>query len=319
MNLVIAFFFSMIACWLISMPIIWALKVFKIGQNIRQEGPSTHQLKAGTPTMGGIPILLTIIIFVVILINIDIDIKYFGLILLLLSYSLIGFVDDMIKIKKRQSQGLNERQKLFWQVLFACIFAALLIWRGHNAGVEGVLRILHFDLAWLYFPLTVLVVVGGANAVNLTDGLDGLAASTITIALMALAYIAYDMQLMDPGIIAASAAGATLSFLWFNLYPAEVFMGDVGSMGLGALLAGLAVMLHRELVFAIVGGVFLCEALSVIIQVTSFKLFKRRVFKMTPLHHHFELMGFSEPIVVAIFAFAGFVFAVAGVWLSSVL
>ena len=318
MNLIITFFFSLVACWLISMPVIWALKVFKIGQNIRQEGPSTHLLKAGTPTMGGIPILITILIFVIILINIDIDIKYFALILLFLAYAALGFLDDLIKIKQRQNLGLTERQKFFWQFVFAAIFASILIWRGHNADVDQVLRFFHFNSPWLYFPFVVFIIIGGANAVNLTDGLDGLAASTITIASAALAVLAYNLQLTDPGIIAATTAGATLAFLWFNIYPAEVFMGDVGSMGLGALLSGLAILIHKELIFAIIGGIFVLEALSVIAQVASFKFIKRRIFRMTPLHHHFELMGIAEPIVVLIFIGVGLIFAAAGIWLNTV-
>lgn len=319
MNLVITFFFSLVACWLISIPIIWALKVFRIGQNIRQEGPSSHLLKAGTPTMGGIPIILIIILFVVILINIDVNMKYFALVLLFLAFSLLGLADDLIKIKKRHNQGLTTTQKLVWQTVFAAIFAAILVWKGHNSSVHGVLKALFFDLPYIYFPFTCFVVVGGANAVNLTDGLDGLVAITLAVAFAAFAFISYNLQLMDPGIISATAAGATLAFLWFNIYPAEVFMGDVGSMGLGALLSGLAIILHKELALAIIGGVFLIEALSVIIQVSSYKIFKRRVFRMTPIHHHFELLGISEPIIVLIFAAFGILFAVAGIWASTVL
>lgn len=319
MNLIVTFFFALVACWIICIPSIWALKVFKIGQNIRQEGPSSHMLKAGTPTMGGIPILITILLFSIVLINIDINMKYFALILLFLAFSALGFIDDMIKIRKRQNQGLTGRQKLFWQVLFAAIFAAILIWKGHNTSVDGILKALYFDQPWLYFPFICFVVVGGANAVNLTDGLDGLAASTLAIAFAALAVLSFNLQLTDPGIIASVAAGATLTFLWFNVYPAEVFMGDVGALGLGSLISGLAIILHKELLFALIGGVFVMEALSVIIQVSFYKIFKRRVFRMTPIHHHFELMGMSEPIVVLMFAVAAIIFAVAGVWVGTVM
>jgi len=319
MNLVLTFFFSLVACWLVSVPAIWALKVFKIGQNIRQEGPSSHLLKAGTPTMGGIPILFTILLFAIILINIDINLKYFALILLFLAYSMLGFMDDLIKIRRRQNQGLTGKQKLVWQFIFAAIFAAILVWKGHNSDVQGVLKLLYFNLPWLYFPFVTLVVVGGANAVNLSDGLDGLAASSLIIAFSAFAVLSYNLQLTDPGIICSTAAGATLAFLWFNIYPAEVFMGDVGSMGLGALLSGIAVIIHKELALAVIGGIFFLEALSVIIQVASYKMFKRKVFRMAPLHHHFELLGISEPVVVILFVVAGILFAVAGVWASAVL
>jgi phospho-N-acetylmuramoyl-pentapeptide-transferase len=319
MNLVVTFLFSAITCWLISFPVIWILKVFKIGQNIRQEGPSIHQIKAGTPTMGGIPILLTVIIFIVILINIDIDIKYFALVLLFLSYAALGFLDDAIKLKKRRNEGLTRDQKTFLQLIFAVIFAGILVWTGHNNTVDHVLKSIYFDSPWAYFPFVCLIVIGGANAVNLTDGLDGLAGSTLAIAFAAFAVICFNIQSNDPGIIAASAAGACVAFLWFNHYPAEVFMGDVGSMGLGALLSGIAILMHMELVFVVIGGVFVIETLSVMIQVTFFRLFKRRIFKMTPLHHHFELLGMPEPLVVLMFMAAAIVFAVAGVWISTLI
>ncbi|MFH1709460.1 MAG: phospho-N-acetylmuramoyl-pentapeptide-transferase [bacterium] len=319
MYLILTFFFSAIFCWLISVPIVWALKVFKLGQNVRLEGPSSHHTKAGTPTMGGIPILLTTLIFAVILINIDIDPKYFALILLFMAYSALGFADDLLKIQKKQNEGLTGRQKLFWQFLFAAIFASILIWKGHNNGIDGILKLFYFNAPWLYFPFVSFLVIGTANAVNLTDGLDGLAASTLAIAFSAFAVIAYNLQANDPGIICATAAGATLAFLWFNIHPAEVFMGDIGSLGLGALLAGTAIILHKELILAIIGGVFLIEALSVIAQVSFYKTFKRRLFKMAPLHHHFELLGLSEPLVVTLFVIFGIIFAVAGVWCSAVL
>ncbi len=319
MSLVITFFFAAIACWLISIPMIWVLKVFRIGQNIRQEGPSSHLMKAGTPTMGGIPIIVTILLFVVILINIDIDLKYFALVLLFLAYAALGFVDDLIKIQKRQNEGLTGRQKLFWQFLFAALFASILVWRGHNDSVEGILKLIYFNNPWVYFPFTCLIVVGTANAVNLTDGLDGLAAGTLAIAFSAFAVISYCIQSNDPGIICAASAGAAIAFLRFNIYPAEVFMGDVGSLGLGALLAGVAIILHKELALAVIGGVFLIEALSVMAQVSFFRMFKKRIFRMTPLHHHFELLGMSEPLVVTLFVILGVIFAIAGVWCSTVL
>jgi phospho-N-acetylmuramoyl-pentapeptide-transferase len=319
MNLVITFFFSAIACWLISFPVVWALKVFKVGQAIRQEGPSSHLMKAGTPTMGGIAIMITIILFVVILINIDIDLKYFALVLLFLAFSVLGFVDDLIKTQTRHNEGLTESQKLFWQFVFAAIFAFLLLWTGHNSGVTGILKQLHFDLPWIYFPFICFVVVGTANAVNLTDGLDGLAASALTVAFSAFAIISFNIQANDPGVVTAAAAGACFAFLWFNIYPAEVFMGDVGALGLGSLLAGVAVILHMELILAIIGGVFLIEALSVIAQVFSFKAFKKRILRMAPLHHHYELLGMSEPMVVAMLVAFGILFAIAGVVCSAII
>jgi len=316
MSLIITFFFALLVCWFISFPTVWLLKVFRVGQNIRQEGPISHLIKSGTPTMGGISIILTILIFIVVLINIDIAIRYLALILLFLSYAGIGFADDVLKIRKRQNLGLTARQKFILQIVFASIFLIVLIYEGHNTSVSGALKYLHFDSPWMYFPLALFVIVGGANAVNLTDGLDGLAASTLFIAFSAFAFIAYQMQLADPSIIAATAAGAALAFLWFNVYPAEVFMGDMGSMSLGVLLSGLAVILHKELVFAVIGGVFVLEALSVIIQVGSYRMFRKKIFMMSPLHHHFELMGIPEPLVVLLFVVAALIFASLGIWVS---
>ncbi len=319
MSLLITFLFSAMACWLISFPVVWVLKVFKIGQSIRQEGPSSHLMKAGTPTMGGIAIMVAILLFIIILINIDMELKYFALVLLFLAFSMLGFVDDLIKIRTRHNEGLTSRQKLFWQFVFAAIFALLLIWTGHNSDVSGILKQLHFDVPWIYFPFICLVIVGTANAVNLTDGLDGLAAGTLTVAFSAFAVISFYIQANDPGVVTSAAAGACFAFLWFNIYPAEVFMGDVGALGLGALLAGVAVILHMEIVLAIIGGVFLIEALSVIAQVSFFKAFGKRLLKMAPLHHHFELLGMSEPLVVAMFVVFGILFAIAGVVCSGIL
>lgn len=269
--------------------------------------------------MGGIAILATILIFTIIIINVDIDIRYFALILLFLGYAFIGMLDDTMKIKRRHNEGLTKDQKFLLQFIFAAIFAGILVWKGHYANVDPILKFIHFDSPWAYFPFVCLIVVGCANAVNLTDGLDGLAASTLVIAFSALAVISYNIQATDPGVVAATAAGATLAFLWFNHYPAEVFMGDIGSMGLGSLLAGVAILLHQELVLIIIGGVFVLETISVIIQVSFFRTFKRRLFKMTPVHHHFELMGMSEPLVVTIFAVLGLAFACLGVWVSTLL
>jgi len=315
LSLTLTFLASALVGWLITLPVVWALKVLKAAQVVREEGPSSHRGKTGTPTMAGIGILLTILIFALVLINVDLSVKYLALLALTGGYALLGFLDDAIKIKNRRNKGLLASEKVLGQVLFAILFAAVLLYLGYADQVTGALKDLHLNNPYLYLAFVVLVIVGASNAVNLTDGLDGLAAGTLGIAFIALGIVAYSLHFMDEALIAAVAGGASLSFLRFNSHPAEVFMGDVGSLGLGALLGGLAVLLHKELLLILIGGVFVAEALSVIVQVVSYKLFEFRVFRMSPLHHHFELLGASERVISASFYAAAAVFAALGIWL----
>jgi len=317
LSLVFVFLSSLIIGWFISVPVVWALKVLRVGQTVREEGPASHRKKAGTPTMGGIAIVLTIFFFILIMINIDLSVKYSALLGLFVGFSIMGFADDFEKIRAKRNLGLTTWQKLFGQLVIASVFAASLVVLGHSNGVGGILKDIGFSNPFLYFTFIMLVIVGTSNAVNLTDGLDGLAAGTTCIAFIAFALVAYSLQYTDEAIICAIAGGAALSFLRVNLHPAEVFMGDVSSMPLGALLGGLAVLIHKELLLAVIGGVFVVEALSVILQVATYKLFRARMFKMSPLHHHFELSGVQEPVVVMIFYVAGIILAALGVWLSA--
>ena len=269
------------------------LSHYQIGQQIRDDGPQSHLSKAGTPTMGGALILVAIA---------------------------IGWVDDYRKLVLKNSKGLSPREKLFWQSGIAFI-AALVLYLSAPGPTETQLIVPFFksvaiDLGWLFVPLTFLVVVGASNAVNLTDGLDGLAIMPTVMVSAGLAVFAYasgNVNFADylaiPYVLGAgevvvfcgAIVGAGLGFLWFNTYPAQVFMGDVGALALGAALGIIAVVVRQELVLVIMGGVFVMETVSVILQVASFKLTGRRIFRMAPLHHHYELKGWPEPRVIVRF------------------
>lgn len=298
--------------WLIS-----ALQRMQVGQSIRKDGPESHFVKEGTPTMGGALILLAIILPT--LLWADLSNAFVWITLLVTSgYGAIGFIDDYLKVVRKNSDGISARQKMFWQILIATL-AALLLYYGK--GFETHLSMPFFkdinpDLGILYIPFAVLVMVGASNAVNLTDGLDGLAIGPMIIAastFLLLAYLAGNAKLSGylqitgiPGagelaVLCGAMVGAGLGFLWFNTYPAQVFMGDVGSLSLGGALGTVAVITKNEFVLVIVGGIFVVEALSVIVQVISFRYWGRRVFRMAPIHHHFELKGWPEPKIIVRF------------------
>ena len=304
------------------------LREFQIGQVIRQEGPAAHRPKAGTPTMGGLLILTAALTPTVLWA--DLTNPYVWIAVgSTLAFGAIGFFDDYLKVVRRSSHGLQPRYKLVFQVGVATLVGlSLLALANENLYTTRLIfpffKNLIPDLGWWYVPFAVLVLVGAANAVNLTDGLDGLAISVFAVAaaaFTALAYVtghavlaAYLLLVhFSPAaeltIFGGSLVGAGLGFLWYNSYPAEIFMGDVGSLALGGALGTVALLIKQELLLPIVGGVFVIEALSVIIQVASFKLTGRRVFKMAPLHHHFELSGWSEPKVISRFLIAAVVFA----------
>jgi len=295
------------------------LRRLQIGQNIRADGPKTHLSKAGTPTMGGSLILITIAISTILwgeLTNRFVWIILFSTLL----FGLIGFADDYLKILKGSSDGLSVKGKFLLQCLAALAVAWLLFFLSESA-VEITLIVpffknINYHLGYLYLFTTALVIVSTSNAVNLSDGLDGLAIMpTVMIgaALIVLGYVAGNVNfssylavpyVRDVGeicVICGALVGAGLGFLWFNAYPAEVFMGDVGSLALGAAIGTAAVVVRQELLLLIMGGVFVLEALSVILQVSSFKLTGKRLFKMAPIHHHFELKGWPEPKVIVRF------------------
>jgi len=284
------------------------LRQLKFGQSIRQEGPQRHFAKAGTPTMGGIIFLAALTIPAVLFGGKSPEVWL--ALFLTLGHGLIGFLDDFIKVVMKRSLGLKARQKLLGQIIMAvalAYFATVHLGRGTDLWIP--LIGVNLDFGPLYYILIFLVLLGTTNAVNLTDGLDGLAAGTTTIAALAYAVIALVFNKHELAVFCVSMAGATLGFLKYNAYPARVFMGDTGSLALGGALAAVSVLTKTELLLIVVGGVFVLEALSVIIQVLSFKSTGKRVFRMSPIHHHFELLGWSETKVVTMFWFAGALFA----------
>ena len=295
------------------------LSFHQIGQSVRSDGPQTHLIKTGTPTMGGALILIAIAIST--LLWADLDNKYVWVVLFVtLSFGLVGWVDDYRKVVEKNSKGLSARWKIIWQSVFALIAASFLYYTASTPAETQLLVPLFknvlIDMGAGYIFLSYFVIVGSSNAVNLTDGLDGLAIMPTVMVGAALGlfcyftgharfaeylhmpYIAGVGELL---IICTSIAGAGLGFLWFNTYPAQVFMGDVGALSLGAALGVIAVIARQEAVLFIMGGVFVAETISVILQVASFKLTGRRIFRMAPIHHHFELKGWAEPKVIVRF------------------
>lgn len=299
--------------------VIRKLQEKQIGQSVRDDGPKSHLSKAGTPTMGGTLILLAISIST--LLWGDLSNHYVWTVLLVtLATGLVGFVDDYRKVVQKNSRGLPARWKMFWQSIIA-IVAGVFLYATAQSPAETTLIVPFFkdvaiELGFFYIVLTYLVIVGSSNAVNLTDGLDGLAIlPTVMVggALGACAYLVGHVNFAEylflpylPGtgevtIFCGALVGAGIGFLWFNTYPAQVFMGDVGSLALGAALGVLAVIVRQEILLFIMGGIFVAETVSVILQVASFKLTGKRIFRMAPLHHHFELKGWPEPRVIVRF------------------
>ncbi|SDC74089.1 Phospho-N-acetylmuramoyl-pentapeptide-transferase [Paenibacillus sp. UNCCL117] len=293
------------------------LRRLKFGQQIRTDGPQGHLKKAGTPTMGGIIIMLALALAV--LRFGEKNLETVILLLASLGYGFVGFLDDYIKILFKRSLGLTARQKLFGQLLIAAVVCYLLVLSGHSTEIRLPYLNIMFDMGWLYFPFVVFLMLGTSNAVNFTDGLDGLLAGTSAIAFGAYAIIALNNTQPNVAIFSAAMVGAVLGFLVFNAHPAKVFMGDTGSLGIGGGLVAVAILTKAEILLALIGGVFLIEILSVIIQVVSFKTRGKRVFKMSPIHHHFELVGWSEWRVVISFWTAGILLAGVGLYINEVL
>jgi phospho-N-acetylmuramoyl-pentapeptide-transferase len=290
------------------------LRRLKFGQSIREEGPKSHQKKAGTPTMGGIIIVLALSFTVLKFANASLEV--YLLMFLTLGYGLIGFLDDFIKISFKRNLGLTAKQKMFGQLVIAVVLYYVLVQYKFDTSIYIPGTTWGIDLGILYLPFLVIVTMGSSNAVNLTDGLDGLLAGTSAIAFSGYAVIAWMSSQMNIAIFCAAVVGAVLGFLVFNAHPAKVFMGDTGSLALGGALAGVAILTKTEILLVIIGGVFVLETLSVMIQVASFKTRGKRVFRMSPLHHHFELGGWSEWRVVVTFWLVGLIFASAAVYIE---
>lgn len=291
------------------------LRFRNIGQQVRADGPQGHLVKQGTPTMGGVLILL-VVAGVYLLAG---HVGRLGIIALLslLACGLLGFIDDYAKVVHERSLGLRPRAKIVGQFLISAIIGLLVVNWGHldalvrlpfgrslDLGVfTSTLHIGGFAVVfpWLYLLLVFVMITAASNTVNLTDGLDGLAAGTVMIVVLAYAAIAYRQNHLEVALFAAAVAGACVGFLWYNSYPAEIFMGDTGSLGLGAAIAALAIVTKTELLLVVIGGIYVVEGLSVILQVASYKLTGKRIFRMAPIHHHFEMKGWSETKVMVRF------------------
>jgi phospho-N-acetylmuramoyl-pentapeptide-transferase len=303
---------ALLICIFLSPKFIEFLRKREFGQHIREDGPEGHRQKAGTPTMGGIIILIAV--SVPFLILTDYEWRSVGVFGAMIACALLGFADDYTKLVRRRSLGLRARTKL---AVTIAISLGLWLVASHEAHLASELRLrlvdYTIDLGPFYPVLIYFVVAGTTSAVNLTDGLDGLAAGCAAIVLLSYIGIAFVTEDFDLAMLAGCLVGACIGFLWFNAFPATIFMGDTGSLGLGGAIAGLAVMTHTEVLLILLGGIFVLEALSVAIQVFSFQTTRRRVFLMAPIHHHFELKGWSETkiilrfwIIAAIFCAIGF-------------
>ncbi len=308
--MVVAFLLSMILCLLFGVPYIDFLKKKTIGQYVKDCAPEAHAKKEGTPTTGGVFIVVAIIVASIIALFLAERFDNPALIILitLLFYTFAGFQDDYLKIKGHANDGLSARGKLLRQIAIA-LLPTIYVMLSNPYGSTFSVGHWTIDLKWLYPFLSVFIITGASNAYNLTDGLDGLAASTGVFAFLGAAIISSYSGYPEIGIIAATVAGALFGFLYFNKPKAQVFMGDTGSLAIGGLLGTIAVMGKFEFLLIFLGGVFVCETLSVIIQVTSFKTTGKRVFKMSPIHHHFELLGWSEKKVVWVFALCSAIFS----------
>lgn len=273
-----------------------------IRQYVLKDAPQTHMVKQGTPTMGGIAMIAAILLVMVVQFHF-LTPAVISILVLLVGFGIIGSIDDLSKVLQKQNKGLTSRQKLIMQIGVASIFAGLMAAGHHIETASPFLRMLG---PWIYYPFLAFIIVGASNAVNLTDGLDGLAAGNLIIAFLGLFWFSF-LASNYPFLMLLIAIMAALGgFLWFNVNPARIFMGDTGSLAMGAVLAGTAICLHKELILIVLGGVFVAETMSVILQVGYFKLTKgKRIFKMSPLHHHFELSGWTENKVVLRFWMIG--------------
>lgn len=275
---------------------------YKARQSIREEGPKSHRVKSGTPTMGGLFMLLAAVL--VIAGNRLFDPAVLLLVLITFGHALLGFLDDFIKAEKKRNLGLTAKQKMAGQLLLSIAFCfGCVEVLGLPSSIAIPFTSMEISIGWLYYPFVVLVIVGASNAVNLTDGLDGLAAGCCVVAFSAYALFCYMQGMTDIGAFAMVVVGCCAGFLVYNYHPAKIFMGDTGSLALGGAIAGISVVTRTELLLVFLGLIFVVEALSVILQVASFQLTGKRIFKMSPIHHHFELSGWSEVRVVWTFWF----------------
>lgn len=323
---------SLGVCLMFGDAIINKLKLYQNGgQPIRDDGPQTHFAKRGTPTMGGLIMLLSILVSVVLWGNVT-NLPVLAVLLCLFGFGALGFVDDYLKVSKRDTKGVSGKMKLIWQFILSSLAVWLIVKSNNNPEATMLtfpfLKDFMLELGWLYILFGAFVITGASNAVNLTDGLDGLAIGPIVIASACFGLICYVVghsvwadylfmtkvpEASEVAVIMGAIVGAGLGFLWFNCAPAQVFMGDVGSLGLGGAIGAAAVSSKHEIALAIIGGLFVIEALSVMIQVAYFKVTRRRFFLMAPIHHHYEKKGWPETKVVTRFWIISLIFAVVGI------
>ena len=312
----LAFGCSLVLTLLVMPKLIPFLHKIKFGQSVRKEGPKSHMAKTGTPTMGGIVfVLVPILVMAILNYKAFLTPEMLIVVFAYLGYALIGFIDDFLIVVKKNNDGLKPSMKFLMQSVLAVIF-----YFAYTQIAKTTIQIpvLHMtlELGFLYFILIFFMFTCESNAVNLTDGLDGLCAGTSLIAIAPFVIFALLQKNNDLAMFLLAVSGALLGYLRFNIHPAKIFMGDTGSLAIGGLLAASAMILKQEILFVLIGGVFVMELLSVVIQVTSFKATGKRVFRMSPLHHHFELGGMKETNVVLMFWCIGLIFAVVGLWLG---
>jgi len=318
---------TLLICFIFGGKIIESLRRLKIGQSIREDGPATHLIKSGTPTMGGLFIILSVVIAM--LFWGDLRNKAIWVTMgAFLAFGAIGFLDDFLKVRRHNSAGLPAWTKLVLQFAVAITIVLVLYFSGDEDTTALYIPFFKnpvIDMGWVWIPFAVLLIVGESNAVNFSDGLDGLLAGLLILVFITLAILTYITGRVDYSeylgipyvpeageltVLCLAAVGACVGFLWFNAHPAEVFMGDVGSLSLGGLVAVISLITKKEILILVIGGVFVIEIASVILQVAFFKLRKKRIFKMAPLHHHYELIGWPETKTVIRFWILGGIFAI---------
>ena len=307
-------FLTSVVLGLIIVP---ALKKLNVGQRISVFVGESHRKKEGTPTMGGIIFILgTLLTTLFLLITNRIEYtNNLGIVLVVfIGYAIIGFLDDYLSIKRNNNEGLTEIQKLLGQIIIALIFFFMYVKNGGQTALVVSTLHIHIEMGWIYGLFILFLLVGGSNAVNLTDGLDGLAGGLSAIAFIAFSLISMVVGFEDLGIFTFILSGSIVGFLVFNTHPAKVFMGDTGSLALGGLMSTIAVLTHREVTLAVVASIFIIETLSVILQVIWLYVFKRKLFLMTPLHHHFEKLGWKEQDIVKLFWVIGLILAMSGIF-----
>ena len=311
--IMIGFLFA-IVLGLILIPV---LKRKKIGQRISSFVGENHKKKEGTPTMGGLIFVIPTFITTLVLIltdKLDLTPNLLIILFVFLGYAFIGFLDDFLSIKKKNNEGLTTYQKLFLQLVIALVFFYLYMQSGGKTSLISSTLGINIEMGWLYGVFLLFILIGASNAVNLTDGLDGLAGGLSAIAFVAFGLISMVVGFQEIGIFIFILVGSLMGFLIFNTHPAKIFMGDTGSLALGAVMAAVAILTHREITLLVVASVFVVETLSVIIQVIWMRLFHKKLFLMTPLHHHFEKLGWCETDIVKLFWVVGLILTMAGVY-----